>query len=142
MTPELVVDTSAWARRRHHALPAERFEWFADELTAGRMAACLPLMLEAGYSARNARDHGDLLDEFETLPVLHIDRLVEHRALDAQRQLARAGHQRVPPIDLIVAALADLHGVGVLHYDGHYETILERTDLRFKSVWLAPRGSL
>jgi hypothetical protein len=30
----------------------------------------------------------------------------------------------------------------VLHYDGDYDVIVERTDLQFESVWLAERGSL
>jgi hypothetical protein len=29
-----------------------------------------------------------------------------------------------------------------LHYDNHYEIVSEKTDLRFDSVWLAPRGSI
>ena len=42
----------------------------------------------------------------------------------------------------MIAAIADRHGVGILHYDSDYDVIRERTDLRFESVWLAPRGSL
>ena len=52
--------------------------------------------------------------------------------------LARAGHSRLPPIALLVAALADRHGVGVLHYD----LIAAKTDLNFQSVWLAPSVAL
>lgn len=42
----------------------------------------------------------------------------------------------------MVAAIADVNGLGVLHYDGDYDLLAERTDLRFDSVWLAERGSL
>jgi predicted nucleic acid-binding protein len=114
----------------------------ADALEAGQIAVCLPFLLEAGYSARSAQDHVALLDELLALPRLAIDEEVEDRALDAQRQLARAGHHRLPPVDLLIAAIADRHGVGVLHYDHDYDLIAEKTDLRFASVWLAPRGSL
>jgi hypothetical protein len=62
--------------------------------------------------------------------------------VDAQRQLARRGHHRVPPIDLLVAALADRNQLGIVHYDGDYDLISESTDLNFQSVWLAPRGAL
>jgi len=41
-----------------------------------------------------------------------------------------------------MAAIADRHGLGVLHYDRDYEVILERTDLSFGSVWLAEPGAL
>lgn len=46
------------------------------------------------------------------------------------------------PVDLLLAALADRHGHGVLHYDADFDLILARTDLRFDSVWLAERGTL
>lgn len=45
-------------------------------------------------------------------------------------------------MDLIIAALADRHDLGILHYDADYDVIRERTDLDFDSVWLAPRGTL
>jgi hypothetical protein len=45
-------------------------------------------------------------------------------------------------VRLTSAALADRHRVGVLHYDHDYDTVAARTDLGFRSVWLASRGSL
>jgi predicted nucleic acid-binding protein len=81
---------------------------------------------------------GDLL----ALPRVRIDEQVEERALDAQRQLARVGHHRLPPVDVIVAAIADTHGLGILHYDIDYDLLAEKTDLSYESVWLADRGSL
>ena len=95
-----------------------------------------------GDSARDLRDHHELMDELTALPLLHINEQIELRTIDAQRQLARAGHHRLPPADLVLAAVADHHGVGILHYDEHYDVIAERTDLRFESVWLAPRGTI
>jgi predicted nucleic acid-binding protein len=82
------------------------------------------------------------MEELLALPWLHVDEQVELRALGAQRQLARAGHHRLPRVDLMVAAVADRHGVGVLHYDADFDILAERTDLQFESTWLAPRGSL
>ena len=111
-------------------------------LERGQIGACLPFLLEARYSARHARDHDDLLDELLALPTFAIDDEVERRALAAQSQLARTGHHRLPPVDVLVAAIADRHGLGVLHYDDDYDLIVERTDLEFESVWLAPRGTL
>ena len=76
------------------------------------------------------------------LPRFPIDHDVERRAGDAQHQLTRVGHHRLPPVDLLVAALADRHRLGVLHYDHDYDLIAERTDLEYESVWVAPRGSV
>jgi hypothetical protein len=142
LTAKLLLDNSAWARLDQRAVEQERAEEIAGWLEQGLIATCLPFLLEAGYSARNARDHDELLDELMALPNITIDHRVENRAIDAQRQLARAGHHRLPPVDLVIAALADTHDLGILHYDNHYEIVSEKTDLRFDSVWLAPRGSI
>lgn len=142
MTAELLLDNSAWSRLDQPAVAQNRVEEIAEWLEQGRIATCLPFLLEAGYSARNAADHDELLGELMALPNVPIDDRVEGRAIDAQRQLARAGHHRLPPVDLIIAALADSHGLGILHYDSDYEIVAEKTDLRFDSVWLAPRGSI
>ncbi|MGH2909307.1 MAG: PIN domain-containing protein [Solirubrobacteraceae bacterium] len=142
MTPELLLDNSAWARLDQAAVAQNRADEVAGWLEQGRIAACLPFLLEAGYSARNARDYEELLSGLMALPNISIDERVESRALDAQRQLARAGHHRLPPVDLIIAALADTHDLGILHYDNDYEIVSEKTDLHFDSVWLAQRGSI
>lgn len=142
MTAKLLLDNSAWARLDQRAVEQERADEIAGWLEQGLIATCLPFLLEAGYSARNARDHDELLDELMALPNITIDHRVENRAIDAQRQLARAGHHHLPPVDLVIAALAHTHDLGILHYDNHYEIVSEKTDLRFDSVWLAPRGSI
>jgi predicted nucleic acid-binding protein len=139
---ELLLDNSAFVRLASPALKEHRANEIADALEQRRLGVCLPFLLEAGYSARSAADHDDLVRELMALPMVHIDAEVEQRALNAQRQIARVGHHRLPPVDLITAALADRHGVGVLHYDRDYDTIAAKTDLRFESVWLARRGSL
>jgi predicted nucleic acid-binding protein len=142
VTPRLLLDNSAWVRLADPALPRERAGEIADALEAGRIAACLPFLLEAGYSARDAQEHDQLLAQLLALPRFPIDAAVEQRALEAQRQLARVGHHRLPPVDLLMAALADRHELAVLHYDHDYDLLAEKTDLHFDSVWLAPRGTL
>jgi predicted nucleic acid-binding protein len=138
----LLLDNSAWARVADPALEDKRAAELAEALEDGRIAACLPFLLEAGYSARSARDHDELLTDLRALPYYAIDEAVERRSLDAQAQLARIGHHRLPPVDLLVAALADCHQLGVLHYDRDYDLIADKTDLRFASVWVAPAGTL
>jgi predicted nucleic acid-binding protein len=142
VTGTLLLDNSAWARLADAALNDDRLAEIADALEAGRITTCLPFLLEAGYSARSARDHDQLCAELLALPHYAIDETVEQRALDAQRQIARAGHHRLPPVDVLVAAIADRHRLGVLHYDRDYDVLAEKTDLRFASVWLAPAGSI
>jgi predicted nucleic acid-binding protein len=142
VTQTLLLDTSAWVRLADPRLSDDRVGQLAEAFEDGRIAICLPFLLEAGYSARNADEHEQLLTELLALPHMRIDDDVEQSALDAQRQLARVGHHRLPPVDLLVAAVADRHSVGVLHYDHDYDLIADKTDLVFDSVWLAPRGTL
>jgi predicted nucleic acid-binding protein len=142
VTGTLLLDNSAWARLADPALSGERLAEIADAIEGGQVACCLPFLLEAGYSARDARRHEELMGELLALPRFEIDAAVESRAVDAQRQLARAGHHRLPPVDLLVAAIADRHQLDVLHYDHDYDLLAEKTDLRFESVWLAPRGTI
>jgi hypothetical protein len=79
--------------------------------------------------------------ELSALPHLAIDEAVEERAVEAQRQLARIGHHRLlPPVDVLIAALADRHGV--LHHDRDYDVLAERTDLAFESRWLPAPGTI
>jgi predicted nucleic acid-binding protein len=139
---DLLLDNSAWARLGCSRLPASRADEIAAALEEGRVAVCLPFLLEAGYSARSAGDHGELLEELLALPLVRIDEEIEHRAIDVQRQLARAGHHRLPPVDLIVAAIAERRQLGVLHYDADFDLIGAKTDLSFESIWLAPRGTI
>lgn len=136
----LLLDNSAWARLAR--VPAQRAGEIADQIEAGRIATCLPFLLEAGYSARNLADRDALMAQLAVLPRFPVDAAVEDRAEDAQRQLTAIGHHRLPPVDLLVAAVADRHGLDVLHYDGDYDLLAERTDLTFGSAWVAPRGSL
>ncbi|WP_338182257.1 hypothetical protein [Candidatus Dormiibacter inghamiae] len=70
---------------------------------------CLHFLLEASYSARNAEEHAELFTELLALHWAAIDAEVEHRAIEGQRQLAQRGHHRLPPVDLLIAALANRH---------------------------------
>ena len=134
----MLIDNSAWVRLNLGLVPSERAAEVAAMFVERAVEVCSPFMLEAGYSARNARDHDEAMDAFGRLPRREFDRRAEDRALDAQAQLARAGHHRLPIVNVMIAAIADRHEVGILHYDGDYDRILERTDLRFESVWSLP----
>jgi predicted nucleic acid-binding protein len=136
-----LIDNSAWARLNHPSLDAARSEEVAEAIVSGRLIVCLPFLLEAGFSARSGADHELMLNRLSRLPEAPITRLAEARALEAQRQLA-IGHHRLPPTDLVLAAIADIAHVDILHYDHDFELILEKTTLRFDSIWLAEPGSL
>lgn len=95
----------------------------AAAIEAGEIFTLLLFLLEAGYSARSGSDYASILDGLLALPGVEIDAEVEQRAVDAQRELARTGHHRLPPVDLLVAAIAARHGLGILHYDADYDVL-------------------
>jgi predicted nucleic acid-binding protein len=138
----LLIDHSAWSRLIGDQVPEDREETVLDWIGSERLATCLPFLLEAGYSARTGEEYRLNMGRLEQLPRVLIDQEVEKAAQKAQRELAKSGHHRLSPTDLIIAACAaEVHG-GVLHYDSDYDLIREHTSLSFESVWLVESGSL
>jgi predicted nucleic acid-binding protein len=137
-----LLDHSAWSRFWDRRLPDDRVAWVAEHLDADELGTCLPFLLEAGYSARSFTEYEQVGGRLGQLPRVAISEDVERLALEAQRELARVGHHRLSPSDLIVAACAHVAHVGVLHYDHDFDRIAEMTSLRFHSEWLAPAGTL
>ena len=138
----LLIDNSAWARIGDPKLGDSRAEEIAGWIEEGELGGCLPFLLEVGYSARSAPDHRLLIEELTRLPWVELTPEIERAAIAAQGELALAGHHRLPPADVVIAACADAVGGGVLHYDRDYDLISEHTGLEFESTWLAPAGSL
>jgi len=139
----LLLDSSAWARLGSPILAEDRRAEVATLIESGEIAACTPFLLEAGWSARSARHHDELLADLLQLPRLRITAQVEDAALDAQHELAHRGHHRgASPSDLLIAACAHIHGAGVLHYDRDYDVLVELGALVFESRWLASAGTL
>jgi predicted nucleic acid-binding protein len=138
----LLLDNSAWSRLWRPALERRRYREIARWLADGTLGTCLPFLLEAGFSARSAKEHSEIMDDLAGLPVAAITPEVARLALEAQADLARVGHHRLSPMDVMIAACAHESGAGVLHYDRDYDVLREHTRLRFRSEWLAPAGSL
>lgn len=138
----LLLDHSAWSRLIDDQVPEDREETILDWIGAERLATCLPFLLESGYSARTGQEYRLNMGRVEQLPRVLIDQEVEKAAQNAQRELAKSGHHRLSPNDLIIAACAAAVDGGVLHYDRDYDLILEHTSLDFESVWLVEPGTL
>jgi len=77
------------------------------------------------------------------LRLLWITERAERRAAELQLQL-RAAHQHlgIPPIDYLTVAIAEDHGVSLLHYDADFERISAHSDLAVDLEPLAPLGEL
>jgi len=86
--------------------------------------------LEAGFSFRSGADMraGTSSPPLALMPTEHLTPLMEVRALDIQQKLADRGFHRAPSIpDLLIASMAELAGLTVLHLDKDFDLIAEIT---------------
>lgn len=99
-------------------------------------------MMELLYSARDGGEFDRLEERLHLLRNVGITRSATSAAIGAMRDLAhlRPLHHRVKLVDVLVAAAASDAGIGILHYDRHYDRLAEV--LPFESRWIAPSGSL
>jgi predicted nucleic acid-binding protein len=133
-----LADTSAWWRSRANESIALRW---ARLLVGRELAVCAPLQLELLYSARGPADYSVLRDDLDALVRLPATPDAEAEALSTQEALAAKSQHRGPkPMDLLVAAIANVHGAVLLHYDRHFDLIARVTGQ--PAEWLARRGSL
>ena len=136
-SPLVLLDASAFWRLRSPQLDPDRRREVAEWIAKGIVAASTPLLLET----RAGRDLPPV-DPGE-LPWLWISERAGRRATDLQLQL-RAAHQHlgVPPLDYLIAAVAEDHTASILHYDADFERLASNTDLAAAVNVLAPLGSL
>lgn len=134
----VIADASAIHRARH---PMVREE-VAAAFNARQIATCTVVRLELMHAARDLEEIEDLQAVHASLRKIPISDSVQHAAMGAVRELAKrgAGRHRVPVPDVLIAAAAQEAGVGVLHYDRDFDRLAEV--LYFRSIWLAPAGSL
>lgn len=123
---EFLVDTSVLARLMRPG--AVSFGW-DQAAAAGLLAVCPITELEFFYSARSAADRArasdDMRSVFGWVPV-H-DRAYT-RAWEVQDELTSKGeHRSAGPVDLVVAATAELYGLTLLHHDEDFECIARIT---------------
>ncbi|MGQ0481490.1 MAG: PIN domain nuclease [Pseudonocardia sp.] len=107
-------DSAVWANRVQRALV--------------RIASVT--RLELGYSARSGRElrNDAARPPLSLLPIEYLTPASEGRAVEVQALLADRGQHRAPSIpDLVIAAVAELGGLTVLHVDKDYELIAELT---------------
>jgi predicted nucleic acid-binding protein len=127
-SPEALGDTTAWIALRRGSPAAmagvRRF------LRRGTLAVCDPVALELVRGARNVRELNALRAGLALLPACAVAPSTWTRAQDVLEGLAlhRGGkHRGVPPMDFLIAAVAQEHGLPVLHDDAHFDLIAEVT---------------
>lgn len=133
--PTYLADTSAWHRQSQIA------ERWSTLIERDELVICTPVALELLYSARGHVDYERIAAGLEGFATLPIDKDSETTAKRTQAALATGGQHRGPtPVDLLIAAIAEMHGVALLHYDKHFEAIARVTGQ--PAEWLARPGTL
>ncbi len=136
LTPHYLADKSALARMNSPEVTRRLGPLLID----GHVATCPIIDLEVLYSARSFADYEQILDERRALPSYPITETVTDRAIEVQHGLARRGQHRVPLPDLLIAAIAEVNDLTVIHYDSDFDRIAAHTGQPVQ--WVAPRGSL
>jgi predicted nucleic acid-binding protein len=134
----LIADTSARIRTND---PSVRERWIAA-VEADQIATCSIVTMELLFAARDTEGVAEIERIEATFRQIPVSASVQRSAIGAVRKLSEkgAGYHRVPPPDALIAAAVQDTGIGVLHYDRHFDRLAEV--LHFESVWIAPPGSL
>jgi predicted nucleic acid-binding protein len=132
-----IADKSALARLKHPPVAAR----LGPLIVGGDVGTCSIIELEILFSARS---HADLVSTRATrraLPQVEIVQADFDRSLDVLEGLARSGHHRGASIpDLLIAAVAEHHGLAVIHYDKDFDLIAKVT--RQRTEWVVPAGTV
>ncbi|MET7604728.1 PIN domain nuclease [Streptomyces avermitilis] len=133
-----LIDTSAAVRLLSSDVYDE--DW-GQVLDNGLVALCDLTELEILFSARGRADREGIQEELRQLFswTLMPDGIYQ-RAREVQRLLTDNGeHRSAGPVDLLVAATAELADLTLLHHDRDFETVARRTGQ--STVWLAEPDS-
>ncbi|WP_199545731.1 PIN domain nuclease [Streptomyces sp. N35] len=135
-----LVDTSALVRLLGRDGPSYGWD---QALGAGLVAICPVTELEFFYSARSLRDREEHLETVRALfPFAPVDDRAYGRAWEVQGELTGRGEHRGPgPVDLIVAATAELQGLTLLHLDDDFETVARVTGQPLRRLGSPKNGS-
>jgi len=121
-----LIDKSALVRL---AASVDAAEW-AARIERGLVRIATVTRLEVGYSARSGPDlrAGLRRPPMSSMPVEYLTPAIEDRAVEVQALLADEGRHHGPSVpDLIIAAVAELAGLTVLHLDKDFDVIAEAT---------------
>lgn len=127
----VLADTSVWMRRQQPRVARV----LARAVASDRALMTTPIALEllrAEPDLRTLRVRAGQIDLLHWIPTTAI---IERRARDVLRVLARRGYHRGPsPVDLLAAAAAESVGAELWHCDRHFALIGEITGQPMRRV--------
>jgi predicted nucleic acid-binding protein len=121
-----LIDKSALVRM---ASSPDAAQW-AGRIERGLVRIATVTRLEVGYSARSGPQlrAGLRQPPLASMPAEYLTPAIEDRAVEVLALLADRGQHRAPSLpDLIIAAIAELADLTVLHLDKDFEIIADIT---------------
>jgi predicted nucleic acid-binding protein len=122
-----LFDTSIWDYTEH---PLVAPDWEAA-LRNNQLAVSPIVVFEVLYIARNQADFEALERQLDALRQAPLTQGIVRDARRALHTLSAKANHRLPFQDVLIAATAAHKSAGVLHYDGHFDTL--STVLDFES---------
>lgn len=124
----ILIDTSAWVEfLRNTGTPVCNL---VDELLAGDIAVCDPVLMEV---LAGARDESHLLSLRRLLAraaVIPVQPTDYEDAAALYRRCRRQGETVRKLIDCLIASVAIRAGVPILHYDADFDVLARHTELQ------------
>jgi predicted nucleic acid-binding protein len=135
---QFLIDTSALARFMRNE--ADKYGW-DQAAAAGLISTCPITELEFFSSARSAADRKRGIDDMRALFTwVPVDDRAYIRASQVQEALTNRGqHRSAGPVDLVVAATAELRGLTLLHRDHDFVNIAAVTGQPLQ--WYGPASA-
>jgi predicted nucleic acid-binding protein len=137
-TKPVLADTSAWMQARRDA---KARNLLLTAIERGDVCWCWPVRYELMVDARDSEGIAAVERTLEGLREIPVDRSVQRAALATMRELAAEGPHgahRYPLTDFVVAAAAQNAGIGILHFDQHFERLGDH--LGVDTHWISKHG--
>lgn len=130
-----LLDTSVLTRLRVDAVRQR-----IVELDGAGLARTSMTDLEIGFSASNGAEWDRLSEALDAFGRIDVEPHHFHRARQVQRMLADHGLKGRKVPDLLIAAVAELGSMTVVHYDSDFDHIASVTAQ--STEWIVTRGSI
>lgn len=129
----MLVDTSAWILALKKG-PANRARSVIDDLLAGGRIAIIPVIrLELLGGTKSQVEFQRLDRRLGALHQLPLAQAEWDESADLAFKLRRTG-MTVPYIDIIIAAVAIVHGMPLVHADRHFDLIAGQVTLKAENL--------
>ncbi len=123
-----VIDTCIWVDHLRTKTPHATRSLADTLLNDADALLCEPVRFEILYGA-SKQDRPALLKRLDTMPLLPTPAGLWPQAAALGAKLSDAG-VRIPPMDLMIAAICIHHGVGLATFDDHFEPLVKVGGLR------------